>query len=458
MTRLPATLPERLVLALICTLPFFVYPAAVGGHSLFLGLPLSLAVSALLLANDVPWLRTLARSPLVISFALLLAIASLAALISVDVATSLSRVLYLFSFGTFALALASALRRGRLSREQVAWAIVAGGSLAAAALLLQSAAQFVFGQDPVFDWLRDVQSAFAGERAAAIEQTNWVPTGTDLLRGIFPFMSPPSAGQYLMLTLVAATWLWARGRDRREGDRLALAALVLIAVALLATYSRQAWLGAIAGLLLLALLRREWRVVLPAVVLAVALLAPLPSGGEQPAQEAGVDSWLGATDTSKPSSGVRIELWREALDLIPEHAAIGVGPGLYGTLNPEPANPVYYAHNVFLDAAVELGLGGLAALAAVFALGLFAALRRSAFLSAAMLVAFLAASMLDDVLYFPRNGLLLATAFALIAGGAWRESATLSAAAREPSAEPGPPDGHGRYAERPGEAAPSGAG
>ncbi len=92
-----------------------------------------------------------------------------------------------------------------------------------------------------------------------------------------------------------------------------------------------------------------------------------------------------------------------------------MGPGLFGTLTNEPNNHAAYAHNVFLDAAVELGIAGALALIAVLLIGLKAAIRRRQDLVVALLTAFLAASMFDDVLYFPRNGLLLAVAFALLA-------------------------------------------
>ena len=107
----------------------------------------------------------------------------------------------------------------------------------------------------------------------------------------------------------------------------------------------------------------------------------------------------------------------QAIHLIPGHWLLGVGPGLYGTLNPDPANPVYYAHNVWLDETVELGVAGGLALIAVFLLAMRSAFRRKATLGFSLLAAFIVANLFDDVLYFPRNGILLAAAFAVAAAG-----------------------------------------
>jgi O-antigen ligase len=447
MSALPSGTTERLTLALIAVLPFLFYPADVHGHSIFLGLPLALAVSAALLWQNRGWLRGALRSPLLLAFAALLAIATLAAVLSTDPATSLSRALYLFAFGAFALGLGASIAAQRLTPTQLAWAVVLGGALSATAILLQFAAQYAFGKVETFEWLRDVQATFAGKRAAEISTTNWILEGGGLLRGIFPFMSPPSAGQYMMLSLLPAAWLWLR-RPARTQDWLAPAALALIVAAMLATFSRQSWVGAIAGLAALGLMRRDWRVALPAVAIALAFVVPAPSGGSG-------SYGLSAGDTSTESSSTRIELWRQAFDFIPHHAVIGVGPGLYGTLNPDPVNQVYYAHNVLLDGAVELGLAGAAALVVLFVLAIVAGWRRSAALAVAMLVAYGAANMFDDVFYFPRNGFLVAVAFGLVAGAA--SAGGLSDGPPARSAGQTRPGARGPSAAQPGAAAPTGA-
>jgi O-antigen ligase len=420
--RAAARAPERFCLALLVALPFMVYPVEVGGFSLFLGVPLfGLAALALTVRHRSSLDRLRGLLP-VGAFAVLAVAAVLAAALSTDLDTAFSRVLYLLLFGWVAGALALAIVAGALRPESVARAIVWGGALAAVAVCLQFGAQFLSSRQDVIDWMQGVYPLFGSHRAAEINlsSSNWVlfGYGPRLLRGVFPFMSPASAGQYLMLALLAAVWLrlerggaWARRRSALE-----LALLAAIAAGLLFTFSRQAWLGALVGLAILTLprVRRLW---IPAVAVAamagLALLVPMPGGGRSLGGYA-----LSAADASTESGGTRLELWNEALDLIPDHALVGVGPGLYGTLNPDPeAHPVYYAHDIFLDAAVELGVAGALALLAVFALAIRSALRRAATLACSMLVAYVVASLFDDVFYFPRDGLLLAVAFSLIASG-----------------------------------------
>jgi O-antigen ligase len=78
---------------------------------------------------------------------------------------------------------------------------------------------------------------------------------------------------------------------------------------------------------------------------------------------------------------------------------------------------VYYAHNVVLDAVVELGyLGGAAFIAFVIQL-LVTMWQRSRELVFLVLISVVVANMFDDALYLPRNGFLIAALVGL-AGGA----------------------------------------
>ena len=407
-------LPERTTLGLIVLLPFFIYPASAGGFSLFLAVPTFGFVSIILLMRDRPPLGALRRDLPVIAFAVLLAAATAAALLSADTSRALSRVVYLVLFGLFAFALAATLSSGRLSRESVAKAMLVSGGLAAAALAIQFAAQYVSSMGSVQDWLFDVESLFAGERAAEVQKSNWVVADLDVLRAVFPFMSPATAGQYMMFALIAGVWL---RRERTPADAVGstveIALIALIAAALLVTFSRQSWIGAAVGIVALGLGRRPLQMLAAALLaMIVVVLVPIPGSSGSFG-----DYLLTAGDTSTESTDTRLELWEQTLELIPEHALIGAGPGLIGTLGPGVSDRPFYAHNIYLDAAVEVGIVGALALLAVFLAGLTAAYRREAALAFALIAAFAVAGMFDDVLYAPRNGLMLAIAFALIAGG-----------------------------------------
>jgi hypothetical protein len=413
--------PERTALFLIATLPFCFYPATVGGFSLFLAIPTFGFVSIVLLMRRRARLATLRRDLPVIAFAIVLAAAIVAAALSTDVTTAFSRVAYVALFGLFSFAMAAALADGRLTRHAVAKALLIAGGLAGAAVLIQFLAQFATSQNTVLDWLFDHRPLFAGERASEIRASNWVVPDLDVVRGVFPFMAPPAAGQFLMFSMLAGFWLRSeRGRGRSAGLELIL--LVIVVAALLATLSRQSWLGAAVGLAALSLGRRPlWMLAILIQLVIVVSLVPVPGSNGSFG-----DYLLTAGDTSTESTGTRLDLWNQTIHLIPDHALVGAGPGLIESFG--KTDRPFYAHNVFIDSAVELGIIGALALLAMFLSGLRAAYRRRASLAFAMLVAYVIAGLFDDVLYTPRNGLALAVAFALIAGG----SATSARARLEP--------------------------
>lgn len=409
--------PEHATLGVLAILPFLVYPASAGGLSLFAGVPLVVLVSvALLLGQGGSWQRLRRRLPFP-AFAALFTFALAAGAHSTSISTAASRLTYLALFALFAWAVAASITAGSLRTRAVATAIVVGAAAASVALIVQVVIQFAVGQHAVISWLTGQFNLLAGQRAAAIAQEtkNWTVGSLNMVRGIFPFMAAPSAGQYTMLGLVAAIWLWrTRPREISPAARTALVlAMVVITAGLLMTLSRQSWVGALAGIGALGLRRSPLR---PIIVVALLFLflavTPIPGG-----HSTFGDYLLTAGDTTSVSSATRLGLLTQAIHLIPGHWLIGVGPGLYGTLNPDPANPVYYAHNVWLDETVELGVGGGLALVAVFVLAMRSALRRQASLGFSMLAAFVVANLFDDVFYFPRNGILLAAAFAVAAAG-----------------------------------------
>jgi O-antigen ligase len=299
------------------------------------------------------------------------------------------------------------------------------GVLAGAAIVIQFVAQFAVGKETVLDWLFDVRGTFAGDRAAEVQKSNWMVEDLEVVRGVFPFMAPAGAGQFLMFSLIAGVWLRREGRGAgRPASIVELAMTLLVAVALMMTFSRQSWLGAAVGVVVLGFGRRPVQMLAVAIpVVLVLSVVPIPGAGGSFG-----DYLLKAGDTSTESTDTRIELWEQTIDLIPEYALIGAGPGLIGTLGPGLSDRPFYAHNVFLDSAVELGLIGVLALLAVFLAGLAAAYRNGATLALALLAAYLTAGLFDDVLFTPRMGLMLAVAFALVVAK--------SANAREPDPHP----------------------
>lgn len=427
--------PARITLVLLVVLPFLPYSASVGQFSLFIGLPAAMLVSLVLLmryANSGLRLdRRLPRRSMVV----LVAIGLGTAIVASDPTTAASRMLYVAVFAVLAWGVGAALLSSGIRRDALVRAVVFGAAIAAIALIGQAVYGIAAGRGPVTDWLRSIYPTFAGERAATFSGRNFYVETVGFVRAVFPFMSAPSAGQYMMLALVAAVWLWRRPDPRPVVKTLDGVALLLITAGLLFTISRQSWIGAAVGVLALGVQRRRLQtLVTVGVGLIIAGVTPIPGSGTTFGAYV-----LTAGDTSTTSSGTRLGLWEQAIQLIPQHAEIGVGAGLYGTLNPNPEKPLYYAHNVFLDASVELGVIGALVLIAVFLLSMRSALRQRATLGFALLVAFVTASLFDDVLYFPRNGMLLAIAFALCVVGDERVGSAPRAEPVEPQRLAVPP-------------------
>jgi O-antigen ligase len=153
--------------------------------------------------------------------------------------------------------------------------------------------------------------------------------------------------------LAAAVALSRREPVRSAARVLPLAALPLAAWALVVSQTRGAWLGALAGLLVLALLRAP-RVGLLVALAALALVVARPAA-------------LRERLTVRDASSVdRYYMWQAGLDMVLDKPVFGQGPGMilatYPSYRwPEAPNPLApHLHNNPLQVAAERGLPGLA--------------------------------------------------------------------------------------------------
>jgi O-antigen ligase len=141
------------------------------------------------------------------------------------------------------------------------------------------------------------------------------------------------------------------------------AALVTVAVLFL-TQSRSAWFGVLTVLLVYVVVRsgRAARLitllVLPALVVAACVRVP---------------SLLGLIDSATGSTGTaftRLEMWRATAELVGEHPVVGVGlntfPFVLHVLYGAPDVHNAHAHNIYFQAAVDVGIPGAVALALLF--------------------------------------------------------------------------------------------
>ncbi len=230
-------------------------------------------------------------------------------------------------------------------------------------------------------WL--VLAASAGLALVVLLGTNWatakLPFLPDALYSLLPTVRLPwrpegihpnlagSAMAWLLLPAVALA-LWSRDR-RQQG--LAAVAAALLALTLLLSQSRGAWLGAAVGLLAMPALRyRRWWIVLAALS-AVAVVVALMIG---PAQiVAALFPAATAEEVTVNTLPGRLELWTRALAILHDFGATGAGPGQFEQLVMVLYPPFFtgllggfqHAHNLFLQMAVDFGVLGLVALVAL---------------------------------------------------------------------------------------------
>jgi hypothetical protein len=259
-------------------------------------------------------------------------------------------------------------------------------------------------------------------------------------------LHPNVAGGLMAMLLPFAGWATIQGwRQVRHGSRaLALAgglgALALTSFGLLMTTSRGAWvaLGAalvLAGLWLFSGLwarghanRRAW--LFPLLLLAV-MVAVLAAGVAWPGGiTAAIDLVPG------PNTGLdRVELLRRTLILVRDYPLVGAGLGGFQMLYSTYVLLLHvgftvHSHNLFLNVAIEQGLGALLALVwmwLLFVVAVWRGLSRSDSrgmgalgVAALSLVVLLVHGLVDDVLYGSRAVLLLFVPLTFAAGWPWR--------------------------------------
>ena len=214
------------------------------------------------------------------------------------------------------------------------------------------------------------------------------------MRAYGTFEQPNPYGGYLglVLPLAYSLSLGAKGHEKRDRGSipyslplapyllvsLATIGLVLMLAAMLMTWSRGAWLGFIAALIVMNVVRSRRAATL--FVLALILLGfVIVMGGLQllpePITQRFLDflPFLSGVDVSRveitPANFAVIERlahWQAGWDMFSEHPWLGVGIGNYEPVYPAYAlprwdEPLGHAHNYYLNIAAEAGLAGLSA-------------------------------------------------------------------------------------------------
>ena len=186
---------------------------------------------------------------------------------------------------------------------------------------------------------------------------NWLEIGRfDLLGGRVSstFSNPNFLAVYLLAVFgVSLGWVFKKGKSRFFG----WLPLLLSAGCLIVTWTRGAWLGALAAGCFFLL-------VCSSSTFAVLSILPLSLPGILPLLPEGIRTRFGSIgNLAETSIRYRIETWKGVLRLIADHP-FGIGSGedtfhrVYPLYAVSGTESVMHAHNVYLQIAVEHGLVG----------------------------------------------------------------------------------------------------
>lgn len=250
---------------------------------------------------------------------------------------------------------------------------VGAGSVALLGLGIFSS-QFLFGVEKVFLFLKNTLPFFLGSNLAhaVAEYPSLLVNigGVTLLRvsGLFP--DPHVASFYFGMCAFLALGIFFR-----EKKYIFLLVSVLLFLADLFTFSRGGYIGLFTASLLfffcgwsIFALQTRKRILWCVLILLVLTLffgQPIAS------------RFISSFSLADTSSTERIELWQVAFQNIQARPFFGTGIGNY-IVAVRPADEYripYYAHNLYLDIATELGLVGLFFFLLLFCIPLFLAIR-----------------------------------------------------------------------------------
>ena len=303
--------------------------------------------------------------------------------------------------------------------RQVRWRAVAWPGALLGAVLLTSAIATTIGTDPARSLLGEYQRyqgllpllMYGALAVAAMAATAYAGTPRLLFIGAFvggalsaaygliqwagwdwvtwagvpsgqiggAFAQPEVLGIELVVAAAAATGLLPNARQRARVVIIAGIALMLFVVML--ALSRGAWVGAVAGAGVLAVLhadllrswRSRWWYAVPVAAVIAAFVVVLPQGRDTLGSAwRRVGSARNFTDTSVSQ---RVGLWHLSLEMAADHPIMGSGPDAFPQLFPAyrtEDQPGYHtqnvrpesSHDILLDRLVDTGAIGLVALLA----------------------------------------------------------------------------------------------
>jgi putative inorganic carbon (HCO3(-)) transporter len=164
----------------------------------------------------------------------------------------------------------------------------------------------------------------------------------------------------LATTLPLTAWMIVRSRRFRP---LAVACFLTMAMGLVLTLSRGAFVGLAVGVVFLAWTEPRTR---RAVVLSIIVVGAVAAGLATTHRAIWVTAVNAKERVAAANVESRLELWHAAAIMTAEHPLLGVGPGNFSseavqTLGRPVGAPSFVAHDAYLEVAAEFGVGGFIA-------------------------------------------------------------------------------------------------
>lgn len=276
---------------------------------------------------------------------------------------ALRKELFLLSFFPLLLVLSAVFEEKKVIRTIALQSFVYGAFLSACSGILLFFSQFLFGVEKTFSFLTgSVLPFFLGTAFAqsVAEHPSLLVniSGATLLRASGVFPDPHMFAFYLgMASPIALAFALLASSQKKKRTWLLIFAAILFADLL--SFSRGGYVGLAAGSILFFFLsgamdrlsqrQKIGTLLFAPLLIAVIFLSPFGT------------RFLSSFSHTDGSNVERLRLWHEAVTHIGERPFFGVGLGNYPLLVKPSASyrePIY-AHNLYLDIAVEVGMVGL---------------------------------------------------------------------------------------------------
>ena len=271
---------------------------------------------------------------------------------------SIRKLLFLFSVFPLYFIVAD-LANTKEKMEKIIKALVWGGFLATLLGIFQFAAQFIFGLEAVYNfWAEHISPIFLGANVteAVLQNPSWLVdiSGRAYLRAIGAFPDPHMLSFFLGMLLPFALGLFFKTKNK-----FYLTIFFVMLLADLLTFSRGGYLGLVAGILAVVIfswnkLKNKYKLALTFAVILASILLIIPGPISQ--------RFFSSFNFKEGSNQGRIEIWKQAGEVISMYPFFGVGIGNYPLEIKAAADyrePIY-AHSNYLDIAAETGLINLA--------------------------------------------------------------------------------------------------